>query len=88
MIAGALDLGFLPTLYVMRLPGWASRQSDRSCYLNPAPTRLGSHGDRDATGGGLWISVTNADAVALATALVIPALWLRGMLLPTVDRPA
>ena len=89
MIAGALDLGFLPTLYVMRLAGLVVTTVLIALAISILPQlgwALMAIAMLPAAAYGR--SVINADATALATALVTTALWLRGMLLPSVHRPA
>ena len=89
MVAGALDLGFPATLYLMRLAGLVVTTVLIALAISILPQ----------LGWALMViamlpaaaygrSVINADAMALATALVTIALWLRGMLLPSVRRRA
>jgi uncharacterized membrane protein len=88
-IAAALDLGFLATLYLMRLASLLVTTVLIALAIALLPQlgwALFAIAMLPAATYGR--SVISADAMALGTALVATTLWLRGMLFPPVQRRA
>jgi uncharacterized membrane protein len=88
LLARALDLTFLPTLYLMRLAGLVVLTGVIACAIAIVPAfRWAFVAVAMLPAAFYGRSVINADGSALAAALMVTALWLRGAICPRGARP-
>ena len=83
LLCRALDLTFLPTLYLMRFAGLLVLTGVIACAIAIVPTvRWAFVAIAMLPAAFYGRSVINADGSALAAAIVVTALWLRGAICP------
>jgi uncharacterized membrane protein len=83
LVARALDLGFVPTLYLMRFAGLAILTGLIAYAIAIVPNLAWAFLAISMLPAAIYgRSVINADGSALAAAMVVTALWLRGILSP------
>ena len=88
VIARALDLDFLPTLYLMRFAGLAALTALVAFAIALAPQLGWALLAIAMLPAALYgRSVISADGSTLAAAMVVTALWLRALLAPELHRP-
>jgi hypothetical protein len=88
LVARGLDLGFLPTLYMMRLAGLFVLTSVIAYAIAIVPNLSWAFFAIAMLPAAIYgRSVINADGSTLATALVVTALWLRGILSSQLTMP-
>jgi hypothetical protein len=89
LLARALDLGFLPTLYAMRLAGLAVLTAVIACAVAIVPNLSWAFFAIAMLPSALYgRAVISADGTALAAAMLVTALWLRGVFGPQRITPA
>jgi hypothetical protein len=83
LLARALDLGFLPTLYAMRFAGLAVLTAVIACAVAIVPNLAWTFVSIAVLPAALYgRSVISADGSALAAAMLVVAFWLRGIVAP------
>ena len=83
LVARALDLDFVPTLYLMRFAGLAALTGLIAYAIAMVPNLAWAFLAISMLPAAIYgRSVINADGSALAAAMVVTALWLRGILSP------
>jgi uncharacterized membrane protein len=83
LVARALDLEFVPTFYLMRFAGLAGMTALIAYAIATLPTLAWAFVTIAMLPAAIYgRSVINADGGALATAMVVTALWLRGISSP------
>jgi len=83
LVARALDLDFVPTLYLMRFAGLAALTGVIAYAIAMVPNLAWIFLTISMLPAAIYgRSVINADGSALAAAMVVMALWLRGILSP------
>lgn len=88
LLARALDLRFLPTLYLMRLAGLVVLTGVIACAIAIVPRlRWAFIAVAMLPAAFYGRSVINADGTALAAAMMVTALWLRGVICPQLMVP-
>jgi len=88
LLARTLDLTFLPTLYLMRFAGLVVLTGVIACAIAIVPAFRWAFVAIAMLPAALYgRSVINADGSALAAALMVTALWLRGAICPHGTRP-
>ena len=81
LVARALDLDFIPTFYLMRFAGLAALTGLIAYAIAMVPNLAWAFLAISMLPAALYgRSVINADGSALAAAMVVMALWLRGIL--------
>jgi hypothetical protein len=89
LLARALDLGFLPTLYAMRFAGLLVLTAVIACAVAIVPNLAWTFLAIAMLPAALYgRSVISADGSALAVAMLVVALWLRGVVTPQLVTPA
>ena len=89
LLARALDLGFLPTLYAMRFAGLAVLTAVIACAVAIVPKLAWTFFAIAMLPSALYgRCVISADGMALAAAMLVVALWLRGIVAPQLIVPA
>jgi uncharacterized membrane protein len=88
LAARALDLDFVPTLYLMRFAGLAAMTAMIAYAIAISPQLAWTFVAIAMLPAALYgRSVVSADGSALAAAMLVAALWLRGFLSPHGHRP-
>jgi uncharacterized membrane protein len=88
LIAEALDLGFLPTLYLMRFAGLAALTAVIAWTIAIVPNLSWAFVAIAMLPAAFYgRSVISADGTALTAAMTIAALWMRGILAPETVAP-
>jgi uncharacterized membrane protein len=88
LLARALDLTFLPTLYLMRLAGLVVLTGVIACAIAIVPRLHWAFIAVAMLPAAFYgRSVINADGTALAAAMMVTALWLRGVICPQLMVP-
>ncbi len=88
LVARALDLSFLPTLYLMRFAGLAALTGVIACAIAIVPNLSWTFLAIAMLPAAFYgRSVISADGSALAAAMMATALWLRGVIVPQFTMP-